>query len=97
MTLAELMTQLDGLDDDLTIYAEKSPDWSVDSLAVALPEPEEGGVPAEARGMSYLLEVFLAKDVVEAWSGGRGGREPTAKERCDAVIYYAERDAYLPD
>lgn len=96
MTLADLMGQLDSLDDDFTIYAEKNPEWSANSLAVACPEPEEGGVPAEARGMSYLLEVFLSKDVVEVWSGGRGGRKPTAVDKCEAVIHYAEYDAYLP-
>ena len=97
MTLADLMEQLDSLDDDLTIYAEKNPDWSVNSLAVVLPEPDEGGVPDEARGMSYLLEVFLAKEVVEVWSGGRAGRKPTVRDKCEAVIHYAEHDAYLPD
>ena len=96
MTLADLMEQLDSLADDLTIYAEKNPAWSEHSRGVVLPEPEEGGVPDEARGMSYLLEVYLAKDVVEAWSGGRGGRKPTVKDKCEAVIYYAEHDAYLP-
>jgi len=96
MKLADLMEQLDSLDDALTIYAERNPDWSANSLAVALPEPEEGGVPDEAQGMSYLLEVFLAKDVVQAWSGWRGGRKPSVKDKCEAVIYYAERDAYLP-
>ncbi len=96
MTLADLMEQLDSLDDDLTIYAGKNPDWSANSPAVVLPEPEDGGVPDEARGMSYLLEVFLAQEVVQAWSEWRDGRKPTAIDKCEAVIYYAENDAYLP-
>ena len=45
--------------------------------------------------MSYLLEVFLAKEVVEAWSGGRGGYQPAVKEKCAAVIHYAVNDAFL--
>jgi len=96
MTLADLMERLDRLDDELTIYAEEDPDWSADSPAVACPEPESGGLPDEARGMSYLLEVSLAKEVVQVWSEWRGGREPTVAEKCAAVIYYAEHDAYLP-
>ena len=47
--------------------------------------------------MRYLLEVFLAKEVVEVWSKWRNGRNPTALDKCAAVIYYAENDAYLPD
>lgn len=96
MTLIELIERLDSIDDELTIYAEKNPDWSANSLAVVCPEPEEGGVPDEARGMSYLLEVFLAKEVIEDMGEGRGGRGSTAQDKCEAVIYYAENDAYMP-
>ena len=96
MTLIELIDQLDSIDDDLAIYAVKNPDWSADSLAVVCPEPEDGSVPDEARGMSYLLEVFLAKEVIEDWGEGRGGRGATAQDQCEAIIYYAENDAYLP-
>ena len=46
--------------------------------------------------MSYLLEVSLAKEVVQVWSEWRDGRRPTAIDKCEAVIYYAEHDAYLP-
>lgn len=59
-------------------------------------EPESGGVPNEAAGMEYLLEVFLAQEVAEVWRRWRPGREPTEDELCQAVIYYAENDAYLP-
>lgn len=79
MPLADLMEQLDSPDDDLTIYAEKYPEWSANSLAFVRPEPEDGGVPTEARSMSYLLEVFLAKKVVAVWSGGAGRAEA---DRC---------------
>lgn len=96
MTLADLVEQLDRLGDDLTIYAEKSPDWSPKSLAVVCVELEDDGLPHEAQGMDYLLEVFLAKDVVETWSSWREGRQPTVTDKCEAVIYYAEHDAYLP-
>ena len=90
------MGQLGSLDDDLTIYAAKNPSWSMESLAVACPEPEDGSLPNEAQGMSYLLEVFLAKEAVQVWSEWRGGREPSVADKCVAVIYYAENDAYLP-
>lgn len=44
----------------------------------------------------YLLEVELAQEVVEVWSLWRGGRHPTALEAVNAVIHYAEHDAYQP-
>lgn len=44
----------------------------------------------------YLLEVELAQEVVEAWSLWRDGRQPTALEAVNAVIHYAEHDAYQP-
>jgi hypothetical protein len=96
MTLADLLERLDSLDDNLTIYAERNPNWSATSAAVACLEPGSGGLPDAATGMSYLLEVFLAKEVLQDWGKGRGGRGATAQDKCNAVIYYAENDAYLP-
>jgi hypothetical protein len=96
MILIGLIEWLDSIGDELTIYAEKNPDWSANSLAIVCPEPEDGGVPDEARGMSYLLTVFLAREVIQDWGEGHGGRGATAQDRCEAVIYYAENSTYLP-
>lgn len=96
MTLADLLERLDSLDDNLTIYAEKNPNWSATSAAVVCLEPESGDLPDTASGMSYLLEVFLAKEVIQDWGGGRGGRGATPQDKCAAVIYYAENDAFMP-
>lgn len=52
-----------------------------------------GGV---AKGMPYLLEVFLAKEVLGVWSQWRNGCIPSSDERCEAVIHYAKNDAYKP-
>ena len=46
--------------------------------------------------MRNLLTVENAVEVIDAWSKWRGGREPTRAERCAAVVYYAEHDAYMP-
>ncbi len=96
MRLADLLEQLDSFDDELVIYAEKNPNWSADSSAAVLPEPDDGRITGQMQGMSYLLEVFLAKEVLEVWSQWRDGRNSTALDKCEAVIYYAENDAYLP-
>ncbi len=96
MTLAELLEELDSLTDDLTIYAAKAPAWSAAAPATACLEFGDAEAPGEAHGMSYLLEVPLAKEAVQVWSEWRGGREPTVEDKCEAVIYYAENDTYLP-
>lgn len=94
MTFAELVERLDALDDDLTIYAAES--WSETSNAVAAREPEDGSLPPEAAGMRYVLEVSIAREVIEVWSKWRGGAVPTTSERCEAILHYAENDSYLP-
>jgi hypothetical protein len=96
MILAELLDDLDTLGDDLTIYAEADPDWDASSLAIASQEPENGSLPAVAAGMKYFLEVAIAKDVLQVWREWRDGQEPTMQEKCEAVIYYALNDSYMP-
>jgi hypothetical protein len=44
----------------------------------------------------YLLEVALAQEVLEVWSAWRNGKVPTFAESVEAVVHYAEHDAYLP-
>jgi hypothetical protein len=96
MTLAELLEELPNLDDELTIYTSADADWSCNSPVVAIYEPSDGTLPPEATAMQYLLEVGIAKVVLKVWSQWRGGREPSPQEKCEAVIYYAKNDAYLP-
>lgn len=93
MTLGEIIDRLDQLDDELTIYAAKP--WTVDSEAVA----ERGDDSTGPLGsFDYLLEVYTALEVIEAWSVHRDGALPTIVERCEALVYYEGHDAYLiPD
>jgi hypothetical protein len=93
-TLRDILHRLAEFDDELTLYAAKP--WTADSPAIATLEPESGAVPTEAAGMDYLLEISLAKSVLDVWKDWRHGREPSDEERCEAIIYYAEHDAYLP-
>jgi hypothetical protein len=55
---------------------------------------ENDGAPPE--GWRYLLEIVIAQEVVEVWSSWRGERTPTTEEACDAIVYYADNDAYQP-
>jgi hypothetical protein len=83
-TLGEVIAGLSAADDDLTIYAEEP--WTPRSRAVVAEEPDDGSLPGEAQGLRYFLEVFLGREVAEAY--------PTAA--VEAVMYYAVNDAYPP-
>lgn len=96
MTLRELADRLEQLDEDLTIYAVGGAGAGPESPAAVTHEPEDGSVPSEAAGMEYLLEVAQAQEALEVWRQWRDGRDPTPEETCEAIIYYARNDAYLP-
>ena len=91
MTLEEIIKNLDHIDRSLTIYAERSPEWSRSSRAELRPAKER---PGESR-YPYFLEIYVAKTVLQAWSFVRDGQEPNLGQKCEAIIYYAENDAYL--
>lgn len=95
MTLEELISQLTETDDGLTVYASEP--WSAHSDAMAVSN-RDGTTRPDAEGRTYLLETVLIRDVLETWSSHHGGATPSPQEACQAVIYYAENDAYLfPD
>ncbi len=94
MTLAELLEKIDDFDDCLTIYAERKLEWSGNSRAVVCLQSEDGQVNNKALDLSYFLEVNIAKEVIEVWSEW-SGRKPSVEEKCRAVIFYAENDAYI--
>jgi len=92
-SLAVILDQIEGISTDLTIYVADQSRLSPMTEAVAVPEPPGGLAPS---GMRYLLEVSLARETIKVWSEWRGGRVPSPEEKAEAVIYYAEHDAYIP-
>ena len=91
MTLLQLIENLNDTADEFTICAAKLPEWTPASEAeLCLSER----VNRDNR-LHYFLEVPVAKDVLLAWSFARNGRTPTLAEKCEALIYFAENDAYL--
>ena len=94
MTLADIIEKLNDFDDNLTIYAERNPQWSGASNAVVCLENENGEVIDAPPSLSYLLEVDIAKEVMEVWIDWHK-RKPSTEEKCSAIIYYAENDAYI--
>ena len=91
LPLGDVLGSLDGFDPQSTIYAPPNRPLSPDSPAYITVE----GSPVPA-GLSYLLEVVVAVDVIETWSRWRSGRIPTEQDLVAAVVWYADRDAYLP-
>jgi hypothetical protein len=87
--LQAIIGTLSKVPPDATIYAVKP--WRCDSPAVVVQASDE---PPET--LDYFLEVDLATEVFRVWSGWRGGRQPTLKEACAAVLHYAVNDAYEP-
>jgi hypothetical protein len=93
LTLGSLLSTIDEVPDDLIVYVPKDASIGA-STPVTLLDFEAGRSRREE--LSYLLEVELIKDVIQAWSDWRNGRLPELADKMNAVIHYAEHDAYLP-
>ncbi|MGP3978249.1 hypothetical protein ACTWQF_30380 [Streptomyces sp. 8N114] len=85
--LKEVLPALDVQQPAESVIHAATP-WRADSAATVV----SGNAPP--CGLAYLLG--RARDVLEVWSAWRGGASPSAQERCEAIIHYAEHDAYLP-
>lgn len=94
MMLRDTLASIEQLDEDATIYAAEP--WTAASPAVVALEGEQEAMDALRDGMAYLLEVSIAREVIEVWAAWRGGRVPNPEECSEAVIYYAMNDSYLP-
>jgi hypothetical protein len=92
--LGHILEQLELLGENLVIYvADGVP---IDECTSAATQPLiSGGRSVPPLGMKYLLGVAIARDVIKAWVEQRG-RQPSTREKCHAVVYYAIHDAYLP-
>ena len=92
MKLIEAIRDLNSLDEEGTIYASQP--WGENSEAIVAHQPELGGLPPEAErlGLSYFLEVFIARDFVESWLANLDA-QPTLQKMCARLIKYAATDA----
>lgn len=96
MKLGHILDHLDEFDDELVIYTTSGSEISESTEAEVRAPPPDGALDEVLGQRQYLLEVRLAKEVIRVWSQWRGGRMPTAKDKCDAVSHYATYDSYLP-
>lgn len=83
-TLGELLQRLDEFDRQLTIYAERP--WTAESRAeVRWEDPGESTLET-SDGLSYFLEVSVAREEIAAHVAPDAVVETT--------IHYAEHDAF---
>lgn len=95
MTLREIINDIEHISDDLAIFASKNDDWSLDLSAALVLTSDMERIGDKLEGLSYFLEVEIAKEVLNVWKEWRNGREPSEDERIKALLYYANYDAYL--
>ncbi len=95
MTLRKVIEELQELSDDLVIFATKGEEWQLDSPAALVFTDDLQALGTQMEGLSYFLEVELAKEVLSVWQEWRNGRQPTEAEAIEAILYYADNDAYL--
>jgi len=92
MTLSDAVSHLASFDDQDTIYAAEP--WSAASAVAVATEPAEGGLPVEAQrlGLTYFLEVFVAREFLEDWTLNLDA-EPPLQDKVRRLIQYAVKDA----
>ena len=90
MQLRDVIAELEYADDSLCIVAKRP--WSPESetLLVRLTEDFRQPQDVQAQGYEYLLEVAVVLDEV---LGGIGDKL-SAEQRVEAVLFYAEHDAF---
>jgi len=93
MTLRDVIARLDEFKDDETIFAESA---TPTAQAVVAVEAADGSSPSGAVGLRDLLEVPLAREAIEVWRAWRPGQTPSLEDKLEAVMFYAEHDAWLP-
>ena len=90
MRLREIIDRIEDEDDDLCIVAKRP--WHKNSEALLVQLTEDYRIPADAhnQGYEYFLEVHVAlEEVLEGLL-----YKLTLEQRFEAVLFYAENDAY---
>jgi hypothetical protein len=99
MTLYDIIADLDSHSEDDIIYAAPiNGKWCAESPAALVPFPEDGdhlrSMGQDRDGMTYMLEVFLANEVIDDWAARTGVEYLDIETKIKLLAYYAEHDAY---
>lgn len=90
MKLSEVIAKLESLDNQQCIVAKRP--WSAEAEADLVKLTKDYRIPAAtlSAGYEYFLEVSVALEDVLSGLGPR----LTSEQRVEAVVFYAENDAY---
>jgi len=88
--LIDTVRQLDGLPTEHTIYVRHP--WSTVSESAVAEEGSGEEKRLRSEGLSYFLEVFIAKNFLDDWKGTMK-QVPTDDQLCTRLIEYASNDA----
>jgi hypothetical protein len=91
MKLLDVIKNINKFSEEDTIYAVEP--WSALSETIVLHD-ENGKLPKEARekGMTYFLEIFIAKEFLEDLQSVTK-QNMSIEESCNRIIEYALKDA----
>lgn len=95
MTLRDVINRLESVPDGLVIFASKNDEWNLDGPAALVNETDVSKTGTTIEELRYFLEVDVGKEVLAVWKQWRNGMEPSEKDRVEALIYYADNDAYI--
>ena len=96
MKLIDLIDNIDEVGNNLVIYTQAGERLHPDIYAITGLTNEYVQNEKPPEGLDYFLEVELAKEAIQVWQTWRNGKSPNKFEKYQAVVYYAEHDAYLP-
>ena len=94
MTLREFIRGIELMEDGPVIYASKNGEWNLDAKVMIL-HGEPDTLENKSEGLTYFLEIEIAKEVLKVWRAWRNEREPNEAERIEAILHYADFDAYI--
>jgi hypothetical protein len=96
MKLIHLLDQIETFNVEYAIYTASDREVNENSNVMAIKSHYIRGsrIP---EGMKYLIDVELAKEILNVWSNWRQGRKPSLDEKYKAIQYYLENDAYIPN
>ncbi len=90
--MRDVVRHLGDLSQEMKIYVTRDEvPVGLETSVLLVPLGEKG-----PQGWRYLLEVSIAQKVVDVWSAWRDDRVPSPAEACEAIVFYADNDAYLP-
>jgi hypothetical protein len=92
MTLTDLISQMQIIDENLIIFIDSMNDFN-STIILAYDEEGDNGVKyVDGKQYKYLMEVFLAKEFVEDWKASLA-HQPTDSEIAKRLFEYAINDA----